>query len=279
MLHTRAQLLARRLNPADPARPVVDQLLDDSRVLGEIVDEMLESAALAGDPRRGEPLSAADLVQESAASMQVLASEAGVSLAVQTPGELPNPRFTDRTAARPDRTGGQRAVAHAGRRARRHRYRGSGDRVLITVTDDGEGLSGRRRRAADRTVRPRAGVGDPGRGRAAFRPRSVVGSRGRDGPRRDVYAGSASRVPASARRSTCRPPPTSTGVHRRSPFCVTGRQGCDGSGRGTGGEYPQLPMGAGAGRAGQPQLGPAAATRSRRIVQAEMSQRRVRHRT
>ena len=76
VLHTRAQLLARRLSPADPARPVVDQLLDDSRVLGEIVDEMLESAALGGDPRRGEPLSSAELVQEAAASMQVLADAA-----------------------------------------------------------------------------------------------------------------------------------------------------------------------------------------------------------
>ena len=31
VLHTRAQLLARRLPPADPARPVADQLLADSR--------------------------------------------------------------------------------------------------------------------------------------------------------------------------------------------------------------------------------------------------------
>ncbi len=141
VLHTRAQLLARRLRPTDPARPVVDQLLDDSRVLGEIVDEMLESAALGGDPRRGEPLSAAELVKESAASMQVLAGEAGISLVVETPDEL---------RIRGSRTGLRRALTALVDNALSHTPAGGhvviatgavGDRVLITVTDDGEGLS------------------------------------------------------------------------------------------------------------------------------------------
>ncbi len=140
VLHTRAQLLARRLSPADPARPVVDQLLDDSRVLGEIVDEMLESAALGGDPRRGEPLSSAELVQEAAASMQVLAGAAGVSLTVQTPVEL---------QIRGSRTALRRALTALVDNALSHTPAGgtvviatvaAGDRVLITVTDDGEGL-------------------------------------------------------------------------------------------------------------------------------------------
>ena len=141
VLHTRAQLLARRLGPTDPARPVVDQLLDDSRVLGEIVDEMLESAALAGDPRRGELLSSTDLVQESAASMQVLASEAGIALAVETPDEL---------RIRGSRTALRRALTALVDNALAHTAAGGhvviattafADRVLITVTDDGEGLS------------------------------------------------------------------------------------------------------------------------------------------
>lgn len=166
VLHTRAQLLARRLSPTDPARPVVDQLLDDSRVLGEIVDEMLESAALAGDPRRGEPLSATDLVRESASGMQVLASEAGVELAVEVPEEL---------QIRGSRTALRRALTALVDNALSHTPAGGhvviattavGDRVLITVTDDGEGLSDDdAERLTERFARGRASATRVGGGR------------------------------------------------------------------------------------------------------------------
>lgn len=166
VLHTRAQLLARRLAPGDPARPVVDQLLDDSRVLGEIVDEMLESAALAGDPRRGEPLSSAELVMDSAASMQVLAGEAKVSLAVETPQDLP---------IRGSRTALRRALTALVDNALSHTPAGGhvviatapfGDRVLITVTDDGEGLAdGDADRLTERFARGQASATRVGGGR------------------------------------------------------------------------------------------------------------------
>src|SRR6476469_1870277 len=80
VLHTRAQLLARRLPRDDPARAVAEQLLGDSRMLSEIIDELLVSAALATDPSRAEPIETADLVTDVADSMEVLAQTAGVDL-------------------------------------------------------------------------------------------------------------------------------------------------------------------------------------------------------
>ena len=74
--------------PGRPSRPMVEQLLADSRVLGEIVDEMLESAALAADPSRGEPLDPGALAAEVVASMGVLATAAGVSLTGESTGNL-----------------------------------------------------------------------------------------------------------------------------------------------------------------------------------------------
>jgi signal transduction histidine kinase len=142
VLHTRAQLLARRMDPDDPKRPMVDQLLDDSRVLGEIVDEMLESAALAADPSRGELLDPGALSAEVALSMRVLATGAGVTL-TSTPSGHQQVRGS-RSALRRALTalvdnslshtpsGGQVLMMTADR----------GDRVLITVTDDGGGLAG-----------------------------------------------------------------------------------------------------------------------------------------
>ena len=41
VLHTRAQLVARRMNPNDPARPQINQLLDDSTALHQILDDMV----------------------------------------------------------------------------------------------------------------------------------------------------------------------------------------------------------------------------------------------
>jgi two-component system OmpR family sensor kinase len=142
VLHTRAQLLARRMHGDDPARPMVDQLLDDSRVLGEIVDEMLESAALGADPSRGELLDPGELAADVVASMDVLAAQAGVSLAAVGAGG---------TRVRGSRSALRRAMTALVDNALSHTpsggrvivaTRNGGDRVLVTITDDGEGLSG-----------------------------------------------------------------------------------------------------------------------------------------
>ncbi len=142
VLHTRAQLVARKMAPDDPSRPAVDQLLKDSRVLGEIVEEMLESAALAADPERGEPLDIADVATEVVASMQVLATEADVSLTFGAIGAR---------QVRGSRTALRRAITALVDNALSHTPAGSrvvvgvepaGGRVAVTVTDSGTGLGG-----------------------------------------------------------------------------------------------------------------------------------------
>jgi signal transduction histidine kinase len=166
VLHTRAQLLARRMDPDDPKRGMVDQLLADSRVLGEIVDEMLESAALAADPSRGELLDPGELAAEVVASLNVLAARAGVTLQEST-GNLRQVRGS-RSALR-------RAMTALVDNALSHTPPGGevivttadhGDRVLITVTDDGEGLSGDdAARLTERFARGQSSIGGVGGGR------------------------------------------------------------------------------------------------------------------
>ena len=140
ILHTRAQLLARRIGTDDPARPVVEQLLDDSRVLAEIVEELLASASLTEDPSRAEPVDTADLLTDVAASMEVLAQTAGVELRTRTaPGVVVN---GSRTALR-------RALVALADNAVAHTPAGgtvtlscrlSGDRVMFEIVDTGEGI-------------------------------------------------------------------------------------------------------------------------------------------
>ena len=142
VMHTRAQLIARRMPPDDPALPAMRQLLDDSRTLGEIVDELLASAQLSADPARGEPVDVRDLLSEVARSMTVLADQRAVTLLVSAP---------DDTRVNGSRTALRRALAALVDNAIGHTPAGgtidlaaqvTGDRVLLSVTDTGEGLAG-----------------------------------------------------------------------------------------------------------------------------------------
>jgi signal transduction histidine kinase len=142
VLHTRAQLVARRMGTDDPSRPAVDQLVKDSRVLGEIVDEMLESAALGADPHRGETLDIAEVAADVADGMQALAGEAGVALVLTSAGDR---------QVRGSRTALRRAITALVDNALSHTPRGGrvevaanagGDPVVVAVTDSGTGLGG-----------------------------------------------------------------------------------------------------------------------------------------
>jgi len=140
ILHTRAQLLARRIRADDPARPVVDQLLDDSRVLAEIVEELLASASLTEDPSRAEPVDTADLVTDVAASMAVLAQTAGVELQTRTsPGVIVNGSRTALRRALVALT--DNAVAHtpAGGTVTLS-CRSADGRAIFEIIDTGEGI-------------------------------------------------------------------------------------------------------------------------------------------
>jgi two-component system OmpR family sensor kinase len=140
ILHTRAQLLARRIRADDPARPVVEQLLDDSRVLAEIVEELLASASLTEDPTRAEPVDTADLVTDVAASIAILAQSSGVELQTRTsPGVIVD---GSRTALRRALLAlADNAVAHtpAGGTVMLS-CRSADGRAIFEITDTGEGI-------------------------------------------------------------------------------------------------------------------------------------------
>lgn len=146
ILHTRAQLLARRIPPGHPAGRIAEQLLDDSRVLAEIVDELLLSASLTVHPGLAETMDPSDLLDDVAASMQVLADGSGVHLqTAATPG----------LHVRGSRPALRRALIAMVDNAISHSVDG-GDvqlsaaathgMVALSVTDQGEGLSADSRR-------------------------------------------------------------------------------------------------------------------------------------
>ncbi|MEF2162563.1 histidine kinase dimerization/phospho-acceptor domain-containing protein, partial [Pseudomonas aeruginosa] len=73
VLHTRAQMLARRIPLDDPAHAIAEDLLGDSRMLGEIIDELLVSAQLSVNPDRGELVDSKAVAREAIATMGLLA--------------------------------------------------------------------------------------------------------------------------------------------------------------------------------------------------------------
>jgi signal transduction histidine kinase len=142
VVHTRAQLIARRMGPDDPSLPAMRQLLDDSRVLAEIVDELLASAALHADPARGERVNVRELLAEVARSMGVLADGLGVSVSLAA---------ADDVVVIGSRVALRRALTALLDNALGHTPSGgwvqlaaalNGDRLVLSVTDSGEGVAG-----------------------------------------------------------------------------------------------------------------------------------------
>ena len=140
VLHTRAQLAERRMRPDDPARPTVEQLLADSRVLADIVDELLESAQFSQSPDRAEIIAVKTLLEDVAASMRVLADGAGVALTTTSPDGL---------HISGSRSALTRALTSLVDNALGHTPPGGtvtlaagtdGGQVVIEISDDGEGL-------------------------------------------------------------------------------------------------------------------------------------------
>lgn len=85
-LHTRAQLLRRRVETGrvDPlaARRELDCIVASSRQLGEIVEDLLRSAQLSGDPRSYEPVDLATLAEQVALAESARADTARVTITV-----------------------------------------------------------------------------------------------------------------------------------------------------------------------------------------------------
>jgi signal transduction histidine kinase len=147
VLHTRIQLLARRFDDADArqTKEQIDALASDTRVLGEVIEDLLASASMTSDNAPQERVDLAKVVQAVRESMAQHAETAGVNLVVEANGPTPVGGYVvlgsgsalrraitsliDNALAH-ERRGGTIAVA----------LRRDHDHVLIDVRDDGVGI-------------------------------------------------------------------------------------------------------------------------------------------
>lgn len=92
VLHTRIQLLARRLDDGDltRARAQVDALASDTRLLGEVIEDLLASASMTSEHAPRARVDLAAVVEAVSDSMTQHCETAGVRLIVEV-GELSSP--------------------------------------------------------------------------------------------------------------------------------------------------------------------------------------------
>jgi signal transduction histidine kinase len=176
VLHTRAQLLRRRLAGRVPADQLgeLNQLVDDTSALGEVVGDLLLSAQLQRDDVSGAPVDVGALARAVAASLAPLGDANGTSVRaeVDEPDETDEPGQLD-PGRPPWRVNGapaalRRALVALVDNAISHTPDGSvvvhvsGDRteVHVAVVDDGEGLDpADTRRLTERFSRGASGTG------------------------------------------------------------------------------------------------------------------------
>ncbi|NES14780.1 cell wall metabolism sensor histidine kinase WalK [Micromonospora sp. PPF5-17B] len=91
VLHTRAQLLARRARTQPPERLAgqLDQLVADTRALGEVVEDLLVSAAAEHQPLPETEVDLAAVAREVVASMSAYAEGRAVDLRIAAAGPVP----------------------------------------------------------------------------------------------------------------------------------------------------------------------------------------------
>ena len=171
VVHTRAQLLRRQTPPDDPSRPELDQLITDTRMLGEVVTDLLTSAQLEHTTPAGEEVDAGTIAQVVAKNLTVLAADRNVSILVTilpAASHSPNPNLYLVLGAQ---TALRRALSALVDNAVAHSPDGgtvqvtvarTGDRVVISVLDHGDGLDPR---DADRLTRRFARGSEAGAGR------------------------------------------------------------------------------------------------------------------
>jgi signal transduction histidine kinase len=152
VLHTRAQLIARRLSrdaAHDRRRPAdeyiddhVSQLVADTRALGEVVEDLLLSAELQSKPGVGELVDVGELAHDLVRSVRPHADERGVTLGVEISGDQSLLVLGVRSSLR-------RALAALVDNALGHNHPGGRVTVYacrrkhgveLTVEDDGDGL-------------------------------------------------------------------------------------------------------------------------------------------
>lgn len=143
VLHTRAQLLARRVNTGDleGARRDADALVDDTRVLGGIVDDLLASATMTAGGAESSRVDMAAVAASVCDSMTAHADSLGVTLSCRTTGG-PSEVIGSESALR-------RALTALVDNALGHEHAGGtvqltvrrdAQNVVVAVADDGVGI-------------------------------------------------------------------------------------------------------------------------------------------
>ncbi len=142
VLHTRAQVVRRRLKDSVAPEQVrdLDQLVEDTSTLGEVVSDLLLSAQLTGDPVAGEPVDMGELGAAVARSLCAYAETNGTTLSdTSEPGtwQVIGARGALRRAlgALVDN-----AISHTPGGAVRIVVGGDEDWVTVSVIDNGEGF-------------------------------------------------------------------------------------------------------------------------------------------
>ena len=196
VLHTRAQILARNIATADEAALTdqVEDLVADTRALGEVVEDLLLSAELQHRPDRHEQVDLAVVGSEVVRAFTPYAEELGITLRFE------DPPASERALVAGVRSALHRAIGALVDNALSHNRPGGHvtvsvsrrtDDVAVTVADDGDGLDPE---FADALLH-RFGRGEqaPGRGRR-LRTRSGAGS----GSGAGAWWAAAPRRPAGA---------------------------------------------------------------------------------
>ncbi|MFI1920318.1 sensor histidine kinase [Nocardia sp. NPDC020380] len=146
VLHTRAQLLARRTDLDEELGRQLGGIVADTRALAEVVDDLLLMASAEHEPGRRQPVDLLELCREVCESFAVQADSR--SITVETINETPTGELTV-DGVRPAL---RRAVFALVDNALNHEKPGgtvtvrlarSGDEVSVTVADTGTGLDPR----------------------------------------------------------------------------------------------------------------------------------------
>ncbi len=91
VLHTRIQILGRRFDDGDAqqTKEQIDALASDTRVLGEVIEDLLASAAMTSDRALQDRVDLSTVVAAVAESMTQHCQTAGVDLVVEANGSTP----------------------------------------------------------------------------------------------------------------------------------------------------------------------------------------------
>lgn len=144
VLLLRAQMLRRHLaGRAGPDRVTeLDRLVHDTKVLGDVVNDLLLSVELQNRPQDGVSVDLADLALDVSTGMEPLAAQRSVELSTElTPGAVTTVNGAEAALRRAIVSLVDNAISHTSPGGHvQVRVSADPGQVSVTVTDDGEGL-------------------------------------------------------------------------------------------------------------------------------------------